>query len=351
MFASKWQTNIAGWGINETRILRYAVGSILAFGIAMGFSWPLSYLVPVLILGFLKPNSETPTIKSSIKFVLILAGACGLGLGISQYLLPYPVVHMVMMTLLFLHLFYAEKSVINQDLKTWIMVAALMIPIMGLSSQDLAFVVAVNIFVGSIVTVVIGWLVYRIFPEPEQRSSTPVVIPKPMSAENRLSEAFTGLLVVMPIIILFYLFNWSNHALVLIFIAILGSMPAISKSFSLGKAMVIGNLFGGVMAIIMFEILVMIPHFYFLIWISFLAALYFGTGLFSDKKAAPLFGMAFSTLLVIIGSTTSGTADAGDKVWMRVIQISVAVIYVVLAYRFLDKWKESKMINTELTAS
>ncbi len=347
MYAKKLQIHISNWGINETRILRYAVGSILAFAIAMGFSWPLSYLVPVLILGFLKPKAETPTIKSAINFVLFLSVACGLGLIISQYLLPYPILHIILMTLLFLHLFYAEKSVINQDLKTWIMVATLMIPIMGLSSQELAFVVAVNILVGAMVTVGIGWVVYRLFPEPEMSVSVKAPSPVPMSAESRLSEAITGLLVVMPILALFYSFNWSNHALVLIFIAILASMPAISKSFSLGKAMVIGNLFGGIMAIILFEILVMIPHFYFLIWISFLAALYFGTGLFSEKKAAPLFGMAFSTLLVIIGSATSGTADAGDKVWIRVIQIAVAVIYVVLAYRFLDKWKESNLIKTE----
>ncbi len=343
MFVRTWRNRIVKWGIRETRILRYALGSTLAMAIALGFAWPLSYLVPVLILGFLDPKSKPPTIKSSITFILILDIACILGVVISQYLLDYPLIHLTLMGLLFLQLFYAKKSSINQDLKTWIMVAGLIIPIMGLASQGLDIMVAINIAIGAVIMVIINLFIYMILPESEveKKEADAVLLSNEVSQSIRFSEAVTSLIVIMPVVILFYLFNWYNYVLVLIFIAMLGSMPALSKSFATGKVMIIGNLMGGALAIIVYEVLVMVPHFYFLIWIMFLAALYFGTELFSDKKAAPLYGMAFSTLIIVIGSTTTGTSNAGEKVWIRVIQIAVAVIYVVLAYRFLDKWKEA----------
>ena len=64
-------------------------------------------------------------------------------------------------------------------------------------------------------------------------------------------------------------------------------------------------------------------------------ALLFGLGLFSESKWAPLFGMAFSTVLIIIGSTTSSFGDAGAKATTRVIQITLAVVYAVVAFNML----------------
>ena len=63
----------------------------------------------------------------------------------------------------------------------------------------------------------------------------------------------------------------------------------------------------------------------------------FGQRLFSDNKFAPIFGSAFSTFLLILGSVTASDAEAGSKVWSRVIQIAIAVIYVVLAFGIVQR--------------
>ena len=62
--------------------------------------------------------------------------------------------------------------------------------------------------------------------------------------------------------------------------------------------------------------------------------------MYSPLKIAPLFGIIFSTFLLIIGSTTGvGTSEAGSKVWVRVIQIMAAVVYVLYSYNYIDKWR------------
>ena len=84
-----------------------------------------------------------------------------------------------------------------------------------------------------------------------------------------------------------------------------------------------------------YDILEMILLFGFMVLLTLFCALLFGTGLFADGKWAPLFGMAFSTVLLIIGSTTSSFGDANAKASTRVIQITIAVVYAVVTFNML----------------
>ena len=48
------------------------------------------------------------------------------------------------------------------------------------------------------------------------------------------------------------------------------------------------------------------------------------------------------TLLLIVGSTTSGNAEDGAKVYTRVIQIMIAVTYVVVAFGTLERFRRKE---------
>jgi hypothetical protein len=53
--------------------------------------------------------------------------------------------------------------------------------------------------------------------------------------------------------------------------------------------------------------------------------------------------MAYSTLLLVIGSVTAGGSDeASAKVYTRVFQIFVAVVYVVMAFGVADRFLRRK---------
>jgi hypothetical protein len=99
---------------------------------------------------------------------------------------------------------------------------------------------------------------------------------------------------------------------------------------------------GGAAAIAMYELLVLVPEFVFLLLLTFLAGLVFGSRVFSGKPTGALYGMAFSTLLLVIGSTTSSTGDAGAKVYSRIAQIMVAVVYVVVAFGSIERFRLRK---------
>ncbi|UCH84680.1 MAG: FUSC family protein, partial [Candidatus Latescibacterota bacterium] len=188
-------------------------------------------------------------------------------------------------------------------------------------------------------TVVMVWLAYGIFPDPvglSAQNTAPASAQTPNEAE-RVRDSLLSTVVVLPVMVLFYCFEFVSSLLVLIFIALLSMQPSFAKNFKAGFALIIGNVIGGVAAIVFYNLLVIVPEFVFLIVLTLLAGLVFGTRVFSGKKTAPLYGMAFSTVLLVIGSVTSSTDDAGSKVYTRIAQIMLAVAYVVAAFGIIER--------------
>jgi len=227
------------------------------------------------------------------------------------------------------------------------LIALLVIPLITITSPAIANMVAVGILIGASATVCVVWLTHGLLPDPlgahdvsAPAAAAPPVIPP---AVERFKTAAISTLVVLPLLTVFYAFKLQSALLILIFVALLSSQPGFATNFKAGGALIIGNVMGGAAAIVAYELLVMVPQFYFLIILTLLIGLIFGARVFSDNPTAKLYGMAFSTLLLVIGSTTaSGTGEAGSKVYARVAQITVAVVYVVMAFGVADRFVRRK---------
>jgi hypothetical protein len=202
--------------------------------------------------------------------------------------------------------------------------------------------VAGGIVFGAVMTVLMVWLAYGIFPDPVDLESAAVergaAAPEPAPTKrDRVHDALISTVVVFPVMIVFYSLEFVSSLLILVFIAMLSMQPSFAKNFKAGIALIIGNVIGGVAAIIFYNLLVVMPEFVFLIVLTLFAGLVFGARVFSGKKTAPLYGMAFSTVLLVIGSVTSSTDDAGSKVYTRIVQIMLAVAYVVVAFGIIER--------------
>ncbi len=325
---------------NDISILRYVAGSTIAMALALAFSWHLSYLLPVLSLGYFAPGVKSPTFKQGVSFVGTIIISTFITLLFTKIFIEYLWVFIPVLALALLHVFYTNKLAVNN--KLFVIISLLLIPMLGLISIQLAFIVAQSLIVVAMLTMFLVWTVHAIIPNvdsPENKPNPKSSVKLPTQSE-RFSKALNTLIVVFPVVLLFLFFQWASELLILIFIAILSMQP--SFTFKAGFLLILGNLVGGIFAILFYETLVIVPKFSFMILIILLAGLYFAAQLYSGKKTAPLYGMAFSTLLLIIGQATTGTSDAGDKVWIRVLQIMVAVIYVVLAFATLHFFQERR---------
>ena len=323
--------------IRSVRTLRYALGSTLAMAVAMGFDWQLSFLTPVLVLSFLGSPAPRPAIKNLVTFELVVAVACAVGLAVGLLLVPFPVVYLLVLGLLLFHLFYAHTKGAPALIITWMLIALLLIPILASLSSALAIAIAGYIIFGSAVALVIVWLAHIAMPDPPQATTkvSTAAAEKTRSAEREIYRALMSTAVVFPVAALFFAFQSASSLVILVFIALLTLQPSLAAGYKAGLALIVGNLAGGIASMIFYDLLVVAPHFAFMVSLTLLSALLFAAGLFSSSRWAPLFGMAFSTLLLIIGSTTSSYGEAGDKASTRVIQITLAVIYAVVAHNLI----------------
>ena len=317
------------------------MGVTIATAVALGVAWPLSYLTPVLTATFLAPPGRPVSLKVGVGFVLTVAGACLFALLFSAALLPYPVAYTLLIGWLLAVMFFARASGAPPVLILWMLIAMMIIPVLMLESADLAGFIAGQLVFGSAAAILFVWLAHGLVPAPPDPPSpaTPTAATETITPSTRehVRDAATSTLVVFPVVMLFTFFQLTEHLLVLIFIALLGQQIRMGAGRQAGYAMIVANVAGGIVSIAFYNLLVAVPWLPFLLVLTLLCGLLFGSLLFSEHKYAKLAGSAFTTVLLIIGSTTTSTSEAGGKVVTRVLQIIAAVLYLVVALNLVDK--------------
>ena len=321
----------------QRHVLRYALGATLGMALAMIGAWPLSYMVPVLCLTFLAAPKPPPTLRQGVLFLAALAIALVFGLWTIKYLLGSQFLFFTGIGLILFRVFYAQCSGAPMILILWLLIAILVLPMVAVQSPQIAVLVAQSVFVSAAASLVVTWVAHGLVPETGKADAAAKPAPSLPPRPERVGHALERMIVVYPLFILFHLFEWAGALLVLIFVALLSIQPGFASNFKGGIAMVLGNAMGGVAAIAAFNLLTVVPELVFFLGLCLLGGLFFGDRLLGGGKFAPLFGMAFSTMVLLLGSTTSGTGEAGSAAWTRIFQIMIAVVYVVTAFGLLER--------------
>jgi len=304
-------------------------------------NYDLAYLTSVLALGFMAPGAKPLTIKQAASFILILILITGTTVIFTELFLAYALVFMPLLLLSLLWLYYTDK--LPMVIKLFALVSLIIIPFVSIDASAIGSYVSLRLVFNAFMAIILSQIVFWAFPLceadiPFEKKKKEV---QKQSESERFNYALNIILLIMPVLVLFYLFKLSSSILILTFIAILSISPALANPKA-GLVMVVANVLGGIFGIIAYKLLVMVPNFIFMILLALAIGLFFGNKLFSDHKYAGIFGTAFSTFLLILGSVISSDAEAGSKVWSRVVQIGIAVSYVVLAFGILNHILQSK---------
>ncbi len=336
--------NISLFNINWKEmipVLRYVIGSSLIVAVTALMNYDLAYLTSVLALGYMAPGAKPLTFKQGINFVITLIIITGFTVIFSEIFLDYPLVFIPLLALALLWLYFTDK--LPAMIKVFLLISLIIIPFVSIDSGAIGSYVAVRLVFNALMAIVLTQIIYLIFPlsdadkvfEKQQQKTVN------QSDKERFAYAFNIILIILPVLLLFYIFKLSSSVLILVFISILSMSPALANP-KVGMVMIIANILGGIFGIIGYRLLVLVPNFSFMILITLCVGFLFASQLFSNNKFAAIYGSGFSTFLLILGSVTASDAEAGSQVWSRVIQIAIAVIYVVITFGILNKITKSK---------
>ncbi len=345
----------------RAQIFRLACGMTLSSGVAFGLAWPLSFLTPVLTAKLLSLPKVMP-FKTSLAFVAMISGSFILSVRLLLPTLAYPAVHLLVMALILFLLFYAKAGGTNPILVVFLLISALVVPLIGTVSESLAILISKGLIFATIVAVAMVYVAAAVFPDPpgvgptvasagqasgggEEGGEAERVGDGPPSPRIRTALALRSFVVLYPIVMVFQMFSIAEGAVVLIFASLLTMEPTFGKHLAAGKGLILANLVGGLVAVVIYQLLVMVPSFAFLLLVVLLAGLWVGGWIFSDRPLGKLLGGGITTLFIVLGPTLTGEAQAGADLFVRLAMIMGAVVYVVLAFGLLERLTRGRRIT------
>ncbi|WP_404972629.1 DUF2955 domain-containing protein [Vibrio campbellii] len=322
----------------QRRILRFTIGVGLAVFLAAWINWQLAFVAPVFTAKFLvdKPNLHRETIY---ELLLALIATMGLGLLLSGGITQYPIVLLIAVGLMMAWGYYLFTDPKWNLFATILLIAVLMLPFMAINNPAISLVLASGLATSGAVSVAIFALVHIYLPEPDSEFAG--YSQPPIGKEQRWHASFRAMLISFPVVCFFFVFQISEALLTMMFVALLSLMITAEKSVKLSAFLIISNGIGGMLAISAFSILAIVPNIFFYTAFIALLAVWIGKKIYTVPEKAPIFATAFSTLLVLIGSTLMSSGDIDSNTFIRIFQLVLVGTYMILASFFLEtrQWK------------
>lgn len=329
--------------------MRYAVGLTIATALAFGIAWPLSFLLPILSALFLALPLPKLTLSQGLRNMRDTLFAFGVGYIFTLFILPFPVIFVPLLALALFFTYYYLNRGGSFWLVLMLLVCLLLMPMLAGVDEGLAIGVAFGLVTSSWLTLAMLWLSHYIIPDPPVSPVLPVRPGfQPGYSAPAAELALKSTIVALPIAIVFIANNWISQILVMLFAAIFTLSPDLAKGKEAGVSSIKSTLIGGTVAFFVYWTLVAVPEYHFFVLLMFIVSLGFGTAIYSGAPIAKYLPSAMVAMIILVNSSLAEGADFSEKFVLRMLLISMATIYVVVALKALDAfWPRNITISSK----
>ena len=264
-----------------------------------------------------------------------------LGLLLSKGVTHYPLPLLILIGLMMLWGYYLFTDPKWNMFATILIIAVLMLPFMAISDPSVSVLLATGLASSGLVAVAIFALMHIYIPDPDvivsANEAEQTVLTKPtLTQQQRWHAAFRAMLIAFPVVCVFFILQISQALLTMMFIALLSLMITGEKSLQLSAFLIISNSIGGGLAIAVFAVLSLVPNIIFYTLFISLVAIVIATQIYTKPDKAPIYATAFSTVLVLLGSTLMSAADIDSNMFIRLFQLLLIGLYMIAMSFFLE---------------
>lgn len=338
----------AASAIASRRILRLAIGTSLAMAFSLLANWPLSFLAAVFTLLTLSMPLPAFTFKAGIKFILALVIPAYAGLLLSPFLTYSRAAGVLLVILGLFGSFYFSARGGSPILGLFMTIAITIVVTVGSVSADIMLMVVNTIAVAAVVGVAFNFIAHALLPDapmPARPAPTPAARPKPETARR---NALRSMLVVLPIVILFLFITTSAAYIpVMIKVASMGQQANAQASRAMGWQQLESTFWGGLGAIIAWNIMGMWPTLLIFCLLIMLACLIFGAKIFSGAGMHPkgdMWSYALMTMVIVLTPSVMDSAigsPADAAFYSRLMIFAFIAVYGSVAVLVFDAFATS----------
>lgn len=319
------------------RTLRLALGVTAAMALAQAVAWPLQFAYVALVVGMLGTTAPGPTVAETLRgFGYALVVFC-IGWVLVMLLLPFPLAFTLAYALaVFLMGYHLHKGAPFQ-LILFTLLALVLYPILGTVDEGLTAFVGMYLLFSCVLALLTVQLAHGLLPDPP--GSERVAAPRwtPAYSPRAARAASKIMIVVVPAMIVFIVFELTAYAVVMVYIGILSLGGDLATGRYSANNSLVATVIGGLAALVFYFCLVAVPQFHFLVALTLATSLLFAHKIFSDTPDAKYYGSALSGLVVIVSQSFGADASVDANVIKRVVSIVLAGFYVVMAMTAVER--------------
>jgi hypothetical protein len=332
--------------IANRRILRLALGTTLAMAVSLIATWPMSFISAVLAMLLLATPLPAPTFRFGLMFIaalLIPAYASLLLLPVMEHVRPAAIL-LIVMALFGTFYFTARGGA--AVLGVFMTMAITIVITMGSISPQLALMVVNGIAVGAVTGIAFVALAHALLPDlppagsVRKRQTPPAPRPAPDVARRNALRALT---VMLPLVIVF-LFSASSAAYVAVMMKVssMGQQAEVQTSRKMGLAQLESTIWGGVGAIIAWQVMSIWPSLLIFCLLIALACLVYGTRIFQGPAMHPkgdTWSYALMTMIILITPAAADSAigmDAASSFYSRLLLFLGIAVYGTVSVAIFD---------------
>ena len=331
-----------------SKVVRLALGITFGFGVAQLGNWQMSFLLPIFMSMLLTGPRISLTMGAG--FIVMILMGCMLGMLLTVSVVQLPFVCLPVISLLMFHIFYAGNKGLSPLLVVMLLMGVTAIPLVGLQSSGAAWMVVRGLAIAGTLAVILSMVFFWLIPEVD---SVDTQTPLKAKIESPLRSAVISTLVIIPLVIMFFTFSWTGVILIFVFASILAQTPDLTSGIRGSVALLIANAVGGIFAILVYSLIVMVPEFVFMLMLIFIVTSVFARKMFSDSPYAALYGTAFTAVLLLVGDSMGVVSGSATENFIsRILQIMAAAMYIVSAFYILGRlFHDKRDFGEEISGS
>ena len=332
------------------RILRLAMGTALCALFSQAMAWPLSFIAPVFTLLLLGLPMPAPKLKAGIGLVLVLLAPMVMGIALLPFMTWIRPVAILLTILILFHLFYhtavGGKTVLGSLLTVSISV------ILAVGSVNISALAVLIIALGqnAVIGLAFVWIGHALLPDLPSKAVASTVPPAlaPPSPQQARFIALRAMVIVLPAALFILVSPDSpSYMVVMIKLASMGQQASAEQNRKLGLSLLESTLWGGLGAIIGWQMIAMWPSLIFFTLLIALACLLYGRGIFSGQgmhAKGQMWSYALLTMIVLLVPAVSdslGGSDANQAFWSRLWLVAIIAVYGTLVAAAVDAFRPS----------
>ncbi len=320
--------------LQTVQTLRLAFGVWAAIAVSYGMAWQLSFITPLFATIFLLFPAWIGW-RMAVQLIGRLSFSVLLGLLISEFLLDFPLICIMVYGLLFFFIYYHDTPLAPPFAAMFMTIGITIVPIMGLAGYGLPQFIALALVVNFVLGLVFAWIFHNIMPNtlakqvPQAQAAQKPPPPTLPPREERIKQALTSTVVALIAVVIFFSFNLIAYAFAMIQVCFMVGAPSAKASADALKDTALSCCIGGLAIIVVFNLLVAVPTFPFLLAVTLLCILFFSKQMFAGTAMSKTYVSGLTTFLVLLGTSTTVEKVASINFYLRIGQILFAGLFAI----------------------